>query len=95
MPDLTAISRIASVFAPEQVTCLAVTPDQKHLLVGAGSRLLVYVIPADMAADGGAGFTRAAAIDLPGDISAITVAPDGSALFAAIGDRIHVLQIPL
>ncbi len=94
MPDLTAITRIASIFAPDEITCIVVTHDQKYLLVGAGSRLIVYNVPSDMAAGGGEGFTRAAAIDLPGSVTSIVVAPDGSTLFAAIGDRIHVLSIP-
>ena len=92
MADFSAmVKRIASLYAPENVSCLAITPDGGQLIIGAGTRLLVHNLPEELSSE--CDLPRAAAIDLPGNVTSIVVSPDGKTAFAAVGDKVHVLAI--
>jgi hypothetical protein len=86
-----AAKRVATLYAPETVTCLAITPDGSCLVVGAGAKLVVHSVPSTLPM--GVDLPRIASLDLPGTVSSVVISPDGTVVYAAVGDKVHVLAI--
>ena len=99
MPELKPddFVRISTLFAPDAVTSIAISPNGAYIAIAAGDKLHIHSIPAAL---GGKSvpavqdFPRIVTLYMPDKIQAIVFSPDGKLLTAAIADKVHIYRVP-
>lgn len=99
MPELNPddFARISTLFVPETITALAISPDGKHLAVAAGDKVHIHRFPVGAATASSltaADVPRLVTLYMPEKISALLFSPDGCLLTAAAADKLHIFRVP-
>lgn len=93
------VIKAVTLFAPDTVSCLAISLDCTLLAVAAGDKVHLHSIPAGWGLDAGGGLTandfpRAATLYMPDRVQSITFSGDGKMLAVAIDDKVHLYKLP-
>jgi len=100
MPELKPddFVRISTLFVPEVVTSLAISPKGDFVAIAAGDKVHIHGIPAMFRGDSTAAtpqeFPRLVTLYMPDKVQAIVFSPDGKLLTAAISNKVHIYRVP-
>jgi WD40 repeat protein len=99
MPDLKPddFVRVATLYAPDTVTSLAISPNGRTIAIAAGDKLHIHSIPvtlSDATSVTPQQFPRLVTLFMPDKVQSIVYSPDGKLLTAAIADKVHIYRVP-
>jgi hypothetical protein len=91
--------RVSTLFAPDVVTSLAISPKGDYIAIAAGDKLHIHGIPAGLNSGSASmtatlDFPRLVTLYMPDKVQAIVFSPDGKLLSAAIADKVHIYRVP-
>ncbi len=91
--------RVFTLFAPDTVSSLAISPKGDYLAVAAGDKLHIHRIPTEFSSGSvsmtsTSEFPRLVTLSMPDNVQAIVFSPDGKLLTAAIADKVHIYRVP-
>ncbi len=100
MPELKPddFVRISTLYAPDAVTSLAISPRGDYMAIAAGDKLHIHGVPSSsavaIATAASQEFPRLVTLHMPDSVQSIAFSPDGKLLTAAIADKVHVYRVP-
>lgn len=101
MPDFKPddFVRITTLYIPEAVSALAISPGGEYMAVAAGDKLHIHGVPSNVADKGSTmspvDFPRLVTLYMPDKVHSVVFSPDGKLLTAAIADKVHIYRMPI